>query len=325
MPVVLEHSSVGRRVSVRRRRVGADTGPPYTDLVGELVRLDDLTATIRTRTGEQRITLADVVAARVVAASRAEVLDLERICTAGWRAAEILDCDGWLLRADHGWTSRANSALPLGRSRRSLDDQLADVRRFYSDRGLPAQIQVPSPGRDLLDAELERRGWRVLVTSLVLSAPLTERVTAAADAADRRRPAVPVTLSTAPDAAWQRGYHARDGVLSASALDLLARHDQVRFARVEADSDSVGIARGVVDEGWLGLFALEVAPSARRRGVAAALVGALASWGREAGAVRSYLQVEADNAPATAFWHSLGFTEHHAYRQRREPAAVRDD
>jgi GNAT superfamily N-acetyltransferase len=48
------------------------------------------------------------------------------------------------------------------------------------------------------------------------------------------------------------------------------------------------------ERGWAGVFCMATDPAVRRRGVARAVMGALASWSREAGAEGMYLQVERD-------------------------------
>jgi N-acetylglutamate synthase len=60
-------------------------------------------------------------------------------------------------------------------------------------------------------------------------------------------------------------------------------------------------------------------PALRRRGVARAVLGALADWSRERGADRVYLQVERDNVPAQALYASMGFKRSHGYHFRSAP------
>ena len=84
------------------------------------------------------------------------------------------------------------------------------------------------------------------------------------------------------------------------------------------DGQIVAIARGVTDDGWLGLSAIEVAPTHRRQGLAAALISSLSTWAAQRGATRTYLQVERTNAAAIALYRRLGFWEHHTYVYRRE-------
>ncbi len=80
------------------------------------------------------------------------------------------------------------------------------------------------------------------------------------------------------------------------------------------------IGRCVVDGPWALFGAVEVEPAARRRGLATAVMGALARQAYAEGATAAYLQVEADNEAARALYDRLGFTDHHGYHYRR-PAA----
>ncbi|WP_246036638.1 putative acetyltransferase [Cellulomonas telluris] len=63
----------GVRVVVRRRRddlpAGAPAGgdePPYTDVLGDLLAVDDAGLTVRTRRGDVRVPAADVLLGKVV-------------------------------------------------------------------------------------------------------------------------------------------------------------------------------------------------------------------------------------------------------------------
>jgi ribosomal-protein-alanine N-acetyltransferase len=57
------------------------------------------------------------------------------------------------------------------------------------------------------------------------------------------------------------------------------------------------------------ILTLAVAPEARRRGVARALVEAAADAAREKGAPALFLEVAAENAPARALYHAAGFVQ----------------
>jgi GNAT superfamily N-acetyltransferase len=318
MPVVAIEDAMGRRVVVRYRRSDARAGPPLSDVVGELVSADAATLVVLGRSGPVEIVRDSVVTARPVAPDRRRILELEGIAARAWPADDAEMLDGWLLRATGGWTRRANSALPLGTSTRPVADQLADTEGFYRARGLRPAIQIPLPARGLLDAELAQRCWVVDGAATVL----TRRLPATPEPAGRRsvteEPSI--QLDVRPTDRWQAGYHARDGVLLPAALELLARGGRVRFASVQVDGRTAGIARGVVDSGWLGLSALEVDPAHRRRGLATALMAALEAWGLGEGAAQAYLQVEQANAAALALYLGQGYAEHHRYHFRLAPA-----
>lgn len=235
------------------------------------------------------------------------VLALERVAAAGWQAEEVEPLGGWLLRANAGFTMRANSILPLGDPGRPLDDALALAGAWYAARGLPLRASVPSPTCDDLGAALGARGWDRDVEVRVMAAPLATLDLGGAAY-------VAVDVAPTPDDAWLEVHDdATDRDLSPAGRRLLVRADVVGFASVRVGGDLVAIGRGTVVEGWLGITAVHVAPERRRRGLATRVVGALADWARPRGATAAYLQVAAPNRVAVASWERLGFTDHHTY------------
>jgi ribosomal protein S18 acetylase RimI-like enzyme len=69
------------------------------------------------------------------------------------------------------------------------------------------------------------------------------------------------------------------------------------------------------------VFCMATEPAARRRGVARAVLGALAEWSQQQAARGLYLQVERDNTAAQALYASLGFSRSHGYHFRIASAA----
>jgi predicted GNAT family acetyltransferase len=64
------------------------------------------------------------------------------------------------------------------------------------------------------------------------------------------------------------------------------------------------------------LGAMRTLVALRRRGVARALVAAVAAWGVARGATLMYLQVERDNAVARTLYEAIGFETRYAYHYR---------
>ncbi len=314
MPLVLQARWVGRRVSVRRVVERTPDGRLLqADVVGDLVGLDTQTAVIDARDGLVEVPLALVTAARTSPPSSADELALQRVEAASLRAAETAELDGWLLRADHGFTRRANSVLPLRRLRRPLDDALAQAAQWYAARDLVLRVQVPLAARRLLDAALAERGWPAELHTLVQARRLDVATSA---------PPADVVITAQPDDTWLTVYRGGRG-LAPSARALLTRHDTVGFAALRRDGRTVAVGRGAVDDGWLGVMAVEVDPNYRRAGLARSVTAALWAWGAAHGAKRSYLQVAADNESARALYAALGYWTHHDYHYRRpyDPAA----
>jgi ribosomal protein S18 acetylase RimI-like enzyme len=329
MPLVLDESWVGRRVVIRRvltrpddrARARSDDRPSgrvFGDITGDLLEFDDQRVRLLTRAGVVELGRDAITHAKPVPASAAAVLALEQVASDGWRAAEVSPAHGWLLRADHGFTTRANSVLALRSPAPDLASALDTAATWYAARELPLRISCPLPVRAPLDAALDGLGWPARTDVEVQTAPI-DRL--AANPAPERPP---VLLASEPDGPWLDEYRReraeRDGAPSIDvARALLTRHHQVRFASIRVDGQVVAIARGTLDHDWLGLTAVAVHPDHRRGGLAQAMTAQLADWARRHGGTRAYLQVEATNRPAIALYAGLGFWRHHSYRLRTHP------
>ena len=136
-------------------------------------------------------------------------------------------------------------------------------------------------------------------------------------AADRR-----VTVEPEPSADWLSLYHYRGTTeLPPVARRVLAGAREPGFAVLRDAGRVLAIARGAVDEGWIGVTAVEVDADHRRQGLGTAVMGAILDWGLARGAVSAYLQVAEENTGALALYDRLGFARHHGYHYTVAPAA----
>ncbi|GAB3180547.1 GNAT family N-acetyltransferase [Streptomyces incanus] len=230
-----------------------------------------------------------------------------------------------------GFTRRANSVLPLGDPGVPLDEALTAVRRWYAERGLPAYVQTATGAegtQEVLGAELERRGWVREVTAELWVGGLASIADAGPEPSGGEPAGVDVLLSREADEAWLARYRRRG--VSEVALKVLGSGPSVWFATVRAgdggpeggapaDAAPAAIGRCVVDGRWAGFAAVEVDPALRRRGLATAVMAALARRALDEGASAAWLQVEEDNAAARALYDRMGFAAHHAYHHYRAP------
>jgi GNAT superfamily N-acetyltransferase len=238
------------------------------------------------------------------------VEELERLAARTWRGLEEQAYGDWLLRAGGGFTGRANSVLAVGNPPAPLPDAVAEVTRWYAERGLPPRAQVPTPGGERTDAAFDVAGWDRSEDNLVLVAPLDGWAP----------PRVPVDLAPAPDDAWLTGYRYRGTPLPAVAREVLLRADDPVFASVRtapSPAPLAAVARGAVAEDWLVVTAVTVDDAHRRQGLATAVMAGLGAWARERGACRCVLQVAGSNTGGLALYEALGFTEHHRYHYRQ--------
>ena len=228
---------------------------------------------------------------------------LDRLGADGCPPLEQVEVDGWRLRAAGGVLLRANSALPLSEAL-----PVEAVVEFYRSRGLPPRVHVSSPE---LDEELASRGWRRDFPVQVMTGPI---------------PVGPSAALVLPemDERWLDGYWAVDGRGEAAERDAFRRMlsrlgPAAAYASVVVDGAAVAVARGVVQEGWLGLYAMAVLPQWRGRGLGRDVLHALASWAAQQGAHSIHLQVLSDNDPARGLYAAAGLSPTHGYHYRSLP------
>ena len=318
--VSITPADVGRRVSVRSRTDDA----MLTDVVGDLLEWTDGVLWVRRRDGsiaeiaEDRLVAGKAVPAAPARPAPAPVhtaidqLDLEEIASRGWLGLESRWLGRWLLRASEGFTGRGNSVLPLGDPGRQLDVALAEVVRWYGERGLPGRFQVPLPVMYRLDEGLAAQGWRAYNLTHVM----TGSVPALRELVPARDDLPQVEYSGTVSDEWMSLYHYRGQELPAVARSVLGAADHPVFAAGRDGGEVIGIVRGALAAGWLGVTALEVLPSARRRGLGSHVMRGLAEWAVDHDAHSIYLQVDTANDVAVRFYDRLGFSRHHQYQYR---------
>ncbi|MFI1185279.1 GNAT family N-acetyltransferase [Streptomyces californicus] len=325
LDVRITPADVGKRVSVRCRTESGGAGAEFTDTVGVLTSWDRGVLSVTRKSGEAvRIVESSLVAGKTVPAAPARRRgpaatfgELAAVTARAWRPVESERLGDWRLRAAGGFTRRANSVLPLGDPGLPTGEALDRVRAWYAERSLPPYVQTATGAagtQELLCAELERHGWRREVTAQV-------RIAALAPVGDGAADVAAVRLTREPDAAWLSRYQ-RFSTPGPQVLRVLGSGPSVWFAAVAGDGDAPdAIGRCVVDGRWAGFMAVEVAPERRRRGLATAVMTALARRALDEGASAAWLQVEEENEGARALYDGMGFALHHSYHHYRPSPA----
>jgi GNAT superfamily N-acetyltransferase len=326
----------GSRVVVRHRLPAPDpgTGARLTDVVGDLVEVSEQALVVRTRAGEVRVPTEAVEVVREVpprptrrgAPHRAlSVDDLQRVMVGAWPAMETARLGDWVLRAARGFTQRANSVMTAGDPGVPLAEAVGRVEQWYADRGLAPNLTVAGPvgvpvAADPLGALLLDLGYVGRVPTRTLTAPVTGVL-----GSTRAEPAASgagVVVTTEPDLSedWLAAYRRYREVDEQAARAVLTGSPAQDLATARTpDGHVVGVARLGVASAWGGLAAMWVDPGLRHRGVATALLRALAERAREHGVHSLHLQTDTDNAPAVRLYERHGFEPHHDYVNLRRP------
>lgn len=231
--------------------------------------------------------------------------------------------DGWLLRFSPGKAKRARCIHALAPVRRPLDDQLAACAQRYAEHGLPPVLRVtPFTEPPDLDTALHTRGWHRFDDTRVMVLP---RLDALDDGPEVPSPHTLMPHWPPPATVPASVYAEAVGRVRGSPAPQIEAHaERLRHAPVPYRGVLWTRADGAVAAGgqWareadaVGLYDVFVHPDWRGRGLARTLCHHLLLQARADGARWAYLQVEADNRPARAVYHRLGFVDGYGYHYR---------
>jgi GNAT superfamily N-acetyltransferase len=241
------------------------------------------------------------------------IKELELLGHNAWLAEEKMRLGGWLLRADHGVTRRANSVLPIESPRLPISLAIESAIEFYSCRKLIPRFQMTQASMPKeLDKELAQRGFSIGLQVEVWTAPLATPLSA--------QPSCETMILSEITDDWIDTYNLASGHDPSTIdirLSIMKRTLQQKiFAKAMIDGSTAAVGFGVVEKPWLGVFNIATHPDMRHRGAATAVNTALGIWAQKLGAEHAYLQVEKDNSPAKALYTKLGFKPAYSYWYR---------
>lgn len=280
-----------RRVSLRWER-----GSDLTEVVGYLIAANDEWLVVLPEDREavwvprhQAKALREVPPRLVLPASGPEAV--QRVLDATWPGIRRARLGGWVLRKGPGSSFRASSALAIGDPGRNFEaaSALADE---WAGGPLPLQVVIGSTAQ----REGRAAGRKLISITRVMVLPTHEAMI---------RPAPEVRISPSPEDRWldlwsHRGDEGRAAEMTAAPASYLTFGDEA-------------IGRVAMTRNWAVLTDVQVAKSARGRGLGRAVTRALMSHAAESGAAWLALGVEQSNPVAQRLYESLGFEEHHRY------------
>lgn len=236
-----------------------------------------------------------------------DIVALEEVSARAWPSLHAARLGGWRLYASTGHTGRANTCWALESPDRPVEAAIEAVEAWYAGHGLPPKFKTTdgATAPDDLPRRLIERGYAPDTETCVMVGPVGGTGEG-------------VALLASPDEGFKAVMFEalyRDAADAVERLDTLARiPPPLVFARLDVEGEPAAIGACAVGDGWGGVSVMRTAARHRRKGLARRIVGALLGAAQAAGATRSYLQVEAKNAPAVALYESLGFREAYRYR-----------
>jgi GNAT superfamily N-acetyltransferase len=237
------------------------------------------------------------------------IVEIESLSFRALPALEQQIYDGWILRLSAGYTGRANSVNPLYGSTLDINEKIAYCEAFYAQHNLPPLFKLTdAPQPDNLDVILSDKGYvyRENGHTHVLTADLTAQDYPI-------DPALVIYSSLSPE--WFNAFVDMNHVPFQHRDTLWQMLHLIQtpcaYALLKRNDEPIGVALGVLDAGWMGIYDVVVSAEYRRKGYARTIVSGVMGWGAESGAKDSYLQVLTGNIPALNLYEDLGFA--HAY------------
>lgn len=239
-----------------------------------------------------------------------EIKLIEDLSLNAWPSHQIQFYDGWVLRFSYFYTHRTNSVEQLGPSSLPLDEKIFYCENIYRDWGTPAIFKITP----LLEPDFEKRlcsrGYHTEHITEVMDLDLPEHFSCPENG--------PVLLEHKVSDRWINGLFALKGTTNAMHRLVVpsmyrAIPKETICASIWEDGRIAATGLGILDRNYIGLYAIHVHPSFRRRGYARSLCTSILNAGRDLGASRAYLQVVKDNQNAKALYQSLGFQDLYTY------------
>lgn len=262
---------------------------------------------------------------------KARIRFIEELSLNAWPSYKIELYDGWLIRFSHNYTYRTNSVEQVGRSLIPIPEKVSYCEDIYRSFGTPCSFKINpliDPG---FDEYLQSKDYQVKHVTEVMTASLdhmslTEPVSSEYEFENRL--GLPsyinyegnctVLLSSDITDEWIRGlFHLNgtsDPVLRRIVPSMYyAIPKETIAASVEIDGKMVASGLGIRDRDYIGIYAIYVSPSCRRRHYARVVCSTILREAKYRGASRAYLQVVKGNIPAKSLYLSLGFRDSYTY------------
>lgn len=239
------------------------------------------------------------------------IADLLPVIAATWPAEATRPCGPFTIAQSTGGGSRVRAARlrnPQDDGSTVRDDHIAQAAAAMHALGQPDLFMVPGT-QSALDTRLAALEYAVMDPTLALIA----------DCAALAAAPPPLTcFEVWPPLAVQHEIWALGGI-GPDRLAIMGRVTAPRITLFGRVDDRPAATAFVARQGDIAmLHALEVAPAARRRGLARHMMRAAGQWAQAGGARHFSVLVTRENLPAQGLYASLGFQPvgHYHYRAK---------
>ena len=262
---------------------------------------------------------------------RTRIKYMEEISLNAWPSYQIELYDGWLIRYSCNYTYRTNSVEQVGPSTIPDAEKIAYCEEVYRRYRTPCNFKInplldPSFDRMLCDKGYEIRHVTEVMTASLNKTEILSPLQEEYGFENRTRlpgsvtyeGGITVLLQPVITDEWIRGVFHLNGTCDPTLRRIVpsmfkAIPKRTIAARIELEGHMVASGLGILDRDYLGIYAIYVSPSCRRRHYARAVCSTLLRQGAREGARSAYLQVVQGNIAAKSLYRSLGFDDFYTY------------
>lgn len=257
---------------------------------------------------------------------------IEEISLNAWPSHKIELYDGWLLRFSHNYTYRTNSVEQVGPSLIPIDEKITYCEKVYENYHTPTNFKINPLLAPSFDQTLADRGYEIRHVTEVMNMSMENFIPYPQISAEYeyygRNSGLPsfieypdntlVQLRDRITDEWITSLFRLNGTTNPTLRRIVpsmfkAIPKETIVAFIEIDGRTVASGLGILDRGHIGLYAIYVDASCRRKNFGRSICSAILSEAGKKGAANAYLQVVANNQAAKHLYESLGFKDFYTY------------
>jgi ribosomal protein S18 acetylase RimI-like enzyme len=260
-----------------------------------------------------------------------EIKYMEEMSLNAWPSYRIEYYDGWILRYSHNYSFRTNSVEQIAPGTIPIEEKIAYCEGIYRELRCPANFKIQPLLDPDFDALLESKLYRIRHRTNVMTMDLADsrllKETGREYLFENRlnlptlvhyREDLTVQLNAFVTEEWLRGLFTLNGTSDPTLRRIVPKMyvaipKKTIVASVEIDGRMAASGLGILDRGWVGIYAIYVSPGCRRRHYARNVCASLLREASRRGAKRAYLQVVKGNIAARSLYLSLGFEDFYTY------------
>lgn len=257
---------------------------------------------------------------------------IEELSLNAWPSHKTELYDGWIIRFSHNYTHRTNCVNLIAPSTLPLEEKISFCENEYINAHTPTIFKVSPLEDSSFDQILENKNYVIEHKTEVMTMPLNNFKSYPSLSAEyeayQRNSGLPAFVTYSDNVLvqlcdtitddWIYNLFRLNGTTNPTHIRIVpymfkAIPKETIVAKIEIDGRMVASGLGILDRGYVGLYAIYVEVSCRKKNFARAICSTIISEAMKKGITNAYLQTTYDNKTAKHLYQSLGFEYFYTY------------